>query len=128
MRNEKWDKFFAENKGKWDKMRQDELNKAVQSKSKESDMNNTNRVVESVKEKVSDVISTGKQYATKPRLVGESLAKTLNGVHDRKEQVKDMFKLTYALLKEGVKEMREGYSDTRYKKPVLMKPVDKTNI
>jgi len=124
MRNEKWDQFFNANKPTWDKLKQDELSKTNQ---KENDMN-TPKVVTAVKEKVSSVINVGMQLASKPRTFGEGVAKTFNGVHDRKEQVKGLFKLSYAVLKDSIKEAKEGYTDTRYKKPEVIKPQEKTSI
>ena len=50
---------------------------------------------------------------------------------DRKDQVKDAFKLGFALIKEGMKEVKEGYQEKRYKAPEVVKPVapvDKSNI
>ncbi len=104
------------------------LNQATQIEPKESDMDNVNKVVETVKEKVNTVINTGKQAAISPRVIGEKLAKTVNGVHDKKEQVKDAFKLGFTMLKQGYVDIKEGYKDTRYKKPVVHKAPDKSNI
>ncbi len=107
---------------------QNQMNDAVKSVSQESAMNNTNKAVEIVKENVNTMINAGKEAAYKPRIIGESVAKAFNKITDKKGAVKDAFKLGFALLKEGVKEVKEGYQDTRYKKPEVVKPQEKTNI
>jgi len=101
-----------------------EISKKLNQSKKESVMNNQDKVVETVNE----MVNTGKQAVSNPRLIGEKLAKTVNGMYDKKDQVKDVIKLGFALMVEGAKDVKRGYTETRYQKPVEEKPVIKTSI
>jgi len=105
-----------------------EISKKLNQSKKESVMNNQDKVVETVVETVNEMVNTGKQAVSNPRLIGEKLAKTVNGMYDKKDQVKDVIKLGFALMVEGAKDVKRGYTETRYQKPVEEKPVIKTSI
>lgn len=103
-----------------------ELRNVVKSAGQESDMDNTNKAVEQVKENVNTIVNAGKEAVSNPRVIGEKLAKAFNKITDKKGSVRDAFKMGFEMFKEGVKEVKAGYQETRYKEPT--KPVDKSNI
>lgn len=100
----------------------------VNLQSKESAMNNPTKVVKTVKDNVNTFVNAGKQAASNPRLIGEKLAETVNNMGDKKDALKDAFKLGFSMLVEGAKDIKKGYDATRKKEIVEDKQVDKTSI